>query len=244
MAIDAMKILGALMNSGALSRGSGSNVLGSILGAVMGGGAPQPPRGGGGLGGMLGRMFGGGRSQPQQMPQGGGLGDILGGLMGGDQGQAAGGGLGAILGAAMKQFGGAQGGGNAHAMRNFGGEIDPQQANDQAMLLVKAMINAAKADGQVDEAEQQRIVQRLGDISQEELDFVRRELAEPLDEDAFIRSIPPGMGQQVYTVSLMAIDLDTNPEARYLDRLAKGVGLSPEVCNQIHDHVGAPRLYT
>ncbi len=244
MAIDAMKILGALMNSGALSRGSGSNVLGSILGAVMGGGAPQPPRGGGGLGGMLGRMFGGGRSQPQQMPQGGGLGDILGGLMGGGQGQAAGGGLGAILGAAMKQFGGAQGGGNAHAMRNFGGEIDPQQANDQAMLLVKAMINAAKADGQVDEAEQQRIVQRLGDISQEELDFVRRELAEPLDEDAFIRSIPPGMGQQVYTVSLMAIDLDTNPEARYLDRLAKGVGLSPEVCNQIHDHVGAPRLYT
>ena len=34
MAIDAMKILGSLLNSGALSKGSGSNILGSGLWAL------------------------------------------------------------------------------------------------------------------------------------------------------------------------------------------------------------------
>jgi len=242
MAIDAMKILGALMNSGAVSRGSGSNVLGSILGAMMGGGSSQS-QSSGGLGGMLGGMLGGNRQQAA--PQGGGgIGDLLGGLLGGSQSSgASGGGLGSILGAAMKQFGGAEQGGGP-ALQDFGGNIEPQQANDQAMLLIRAMLNAAKADGHVDEAEQQRILEKLGDISQEELDFVRQELAQPLDVDGFIRNVPREMGQQVYAVSLTAIDLDSNPEAHYLDELAKGLGIPPELCNQIHDHVGAPRLYS
>ena len=49
--IDAMKILGSLLNSGALSRGSASNILGSVIGAVTGAGQTSgsaPTRGGGG----------------------------------------------------------------------------------------------------------------------------------------------------------------------------------------------------
>ncbi len=252
MAIDAMKILGAVLSSGALSRGSGSNVLGSVLGAVMGGGSQPTGRGGmagmlgnmlgggqgsgGGLGGMLGNMLGGGNQS------GGGVAGMLGGLLGGSQGQSAGGGgLGALLGAAMQQFGGAQSEGGAK-LADFG--TPPAEANEQALLLVKAMINAAKADGQVDEAERERIVDKLGDITPEELEFVKQELAAPLDLEGFIRSIPAGMGEQVYTVSLMAIDLDSNAEARYLDQLARGLGIGPEQCNAIHEQLGAPKLYT
>ncbi len=240
MAIDAMKILGSLLNSGALSRGSGSSILGSVLGAVMGGGQSS----GGGLGG-LGDMLGGGGGRQMQGGGGGGIGDLLGGLLGGGSrggSSSGGGGLGDLLGMAMKQFGGGGGGQAAPTPASFD-NIEPRQANDQAMLLIRAMINAAKADGQVDQKEQQNIVAKLGDVTQDEIDFVQRELAEPLDVDAFVRSIPRGMEEQVYTVSLMAIDLDSNPEAQYLHKLAQGLGIKPETANMIHEKLGAPKLY-
>lgn len=233
MAIDAMRILGTLMNSGALSSGTGSNVLGSVLGAVSGGGQ----QGAGGLSGLLGSVLGGGQSQ-----QSGNLAGMLGGMLGGSgAADSQGGGLGGLLGAAMGQLGGDQGGAGAQ-LANFGAA--PAEANDQALLVIQAMVNAAKSDGHVDEAEQQKIVGKLGDVTPEELEFVKQALAEPLDTQGFIDSIPAGMGQDLYVVSLMAIDLDTNQEAQYLDQLAKGIGLEPEACNQIHEQMGIPKLYS
>ena len=244
--IDAMKILGSLLNSGALSRGSGSNVLGSVIGALTGGGQPAGGQsGGGGLGSLIGGMIGGGQSGGGQSG-GGGLGDLLGGVLGGGS-QSSGGGLGDLFGMAMKQFGAARQG-NARQARNAAGTNLPDgaaygQVEQQAELMVKAMINAAKADGRVDSEEQQKIVERLGDVTRDELEFVQRELRAPLDTQAFIRSVPRGLESQVYAVSLMAIDLDSNPEAQYLHQLAQGFGLSADVCNQIHQQLGAPRLY-
>ncbi|MGK0271081.1 MAG: uncharacterized membrane protein YebE (DUF533 family) [Cocleimonas sp.] len=52
------------------------------------------------------------------------------------------------------------------------------------------------------------------------------------------------MEQQVYFMSLLAIDLDSNEEAHYLDELAKGLNISQDICNQIHEKVGAPALYS
>ncbi len=240
--IDAMKILGSLLNSGALSRGSGSNVLGSVIGALTGGQSASAPSGGGGLGDLVGGMLGGG----QQRSGGGGMGDLLGGLLGGGS-QSSGGGLGDLFGMAMNQFGAARQG-NAQQARETAQSrmpagVEYSQMERQAELLVEAMINAAKADGRVDAEEQQKIVDRLGEVSRDELAFVRRELAEPLDVQGFIRRVPRGMERDVYAVSLMAIDLDSNPEAQYLHQLAQGVGLSADACNEIHQALGAPQLY-
>ena len=60
--IDAMKILGSLLSSGALSRGSGGNVLGSVIGAMTGGGRQAGASTTGGLGDLVGSVLGGGRS--------------------------------------------------------------------------------------------------------------------------------------------------------------------------------------
>ena len=238
--VDVMKILGGLLSSGALSRGSGSNVLGSIIGAVTGGGGTSNS----GLGGMVGGMLGGGAAQTGS----GGIGDLLGGLLGGGAGaQSSGGGMGDLLGMAMRQFGAAQQGDATQARDELRSHMprgmDFEQAEQQAEVLIRAMINAAKSDGRVDAGEQEKILGQLGEVTQDEVDFVRRELAEPLDVQDFVRSIPRGMEQQIYAMSLMAIDLDTNQEARYLHELAQGAGLSPDVCNQIHEQFGAPRLY-
>ncbi len=239
MAIDAIKILGSLLNSGVLSRGSGSNVLGSVLGSVLGGSSGAAPSGGG-LGDMLGGLLGGGSSSGS-----GGMADMLGGLLGGSGKSVAGGGLGALLGMAMKQFGGSSGGGSGIGLADFESQIEPEQANEQATLMIRAMIYAAKADGWVDDDEQRHIIEGLGeDITPEEMAFVQDELAAPVDVQAFAGSVPVGMEAQIYLASLMAIDLDTNPEAQYLHRLAQGLGLDSAAVNAIHDQLRVPRLYS
>ena len=94
----------------------------------------------------------------------------------------------------------------------------------QAEIILKAMISAAKSDGQLDQQEQEKIVGQLGDdVSPEEANFVRQEMQAPVDLNGLIRSVPAGMEQQVYLMSLMAIDLDSQAEAQYLDQLRQGL---------------------
>ena len=106
------------------------------------------------------------------------------------------------------------------------------------------MVNAAKSDGRVDQSEQDNIVSKLGeDVSPEEVDFLRKEFSAPLDVQGFARSVPQGLEQQVYFLSLTSIELDTQNEAQYLGQLAQAMNLDPQVCNEIHDQVKAPRIF-
>ncbi len=114
----------------------------------------------------------------------------------------------------------------------------------QAVFLIRAMCNAAKVDGDIDRAEQDAILDRLGnDVTEEELDFVRQELRTPLQVKQFCRSVPEELAEQVYGFSVMAMKVDTLKEAAYLGRLAQGLDLDPRVCDRLHDKVGAPHLF-
>ncbi|MEE9447260.1 MAG: DUF533 domain-containing protein [Arenicellales bacterium] len=295
-AIDTVKILGSLLGSGAVSKGSSGNVLGSLIGAAMKGASGQQTQGGGALGDVLGGLLGGGQkntsgggmadilggllgggAQQQQAPAGGGLGDLLGGLLGGAQqqqqqqqapagggigdllggllgggasnnsGLGGAGGLGGLLGGALTKYAQAQNGSAKNPDHDCCDHLpkgaDQAAAADQATLIIRAMINAAKSDGSIDQAEQDNIISKLGDISADEAAFVRAEFAAPLDAEAFARSIPNGMQQQIYALSLSAIDLDTNSEAQYLHTLAQGLGINAQVANQIHEQLGAQKIY-
>ncbi len=261
--IDTLKLLGSLLGNGALSKGSSAGVLQSVLGAVMSGGGAQTQQSGGGLGGLMGAVLGGagnqsnqnsglgglmgavmgGSNQPQQAS---GLGGLLGSVLGGSQGQAAlgGAGLAGLIGAAMKQASHTGQAGVQQAQNHLPQGVNQADAHAQATILIRAMVNAAKSDGQLDEQEQQAILGKLGNVTQDEINFIKQELAQPLDVAGFIRSVPKGLEAQVYAMSLTAIHLDTQTEARYLDQLAKGFGISPEVANQIHQQLGAPVLYS
>lgn len=246
--MDAVKLLGSLLGNRALSSGLG----GKLLGGLLGGGGQQS--GGGGLGGLLGSVLGGGGAQQQS---GGGLGGLLGGVLGGSQQQQpqqSGGGLGDLLGSVLGGGGGqAAGGGALGGLLGsvLGGGQAPEvpqeqhaQANQQAEIIIRGMINAAKSDGRIDDAEKQKIVASLGeDVSQDEIDFVQREFAAPLDVQGFARSVPRELAGDVYLLSLTSIELDSQNEAQYLGQLAQGLGIDPQVCNQIHDQVGAPKIF-
>lgn len=119
----------------------------------------------------------------------------------------------------------------------------PLSQNDQAVLLIRAMINSAKVDGEISEDEQKSILDQVGDTSPETVQFLRAEFARPLDVVQYAQSLPIGMEQKAYNISLMAIKLDSKEEADYLRQLAKALRISPETCNQLHQQQNAPALY-
>ena len=251
--MDAVKLLGALLGNNA----TGGNLLGSILGGGGRQAAPQQQSGGAAelLKGILGAAGGAQRSGGGGGL--GGLGGLLGGVLGGGGAPSGGGGassniLGGLLkGAIAKQMGG--GGGGANPMDLLGGllggggqpEPEPevsqpqmQAANDQATILIRAMCNAAKSDGSVDQAEQQAIIGRLGELDQQEVAFLQQELSSPLDADGFARSVPRELAPQVYALSVMTVKVDTRAEVQYLTQLAQGLGLDQQTLDAIHQQAG------
>ena len=249
--MNAIKLLGSLMGNRSLASGLGSQLLSGllggggqqqqasqssglagILGSVMGGGDQSSGGGGGLLSGLLGSVMGGGG---QSSGGAGGIAGLVGSVMGG--GDQSSGGIAGLV-------GGMLGGGEQEAAAPAPQQAELQQANDQAILMIRAMVNAAKSDGRVDETEQQNIISKLGDdVSQAEIDFLKQEFAAPLDVASFAASVPNGLEQQIYALSLTSIDLDTQNEAQYLGQLAQGLNIDPNVCNQIHDQVGAPKIF-
>jgi hypothetical protein len=140
-----------------------------------------------------------------------------------------------------------QGGGSLKGSLERPKEIsadDDARQSEQATILVRAMVNAAKCDGQISREEQQSILGQLADRSPEAVAFLREEFDRPFDVREFAWSVPVGMEQQVYTMSLIAVDLDTEREQRYLRDLAHGLRLAPEICEQIKDRLtGAGTRY-
>lgn len=118
---------------------------------------------------------------------------------------------------------------------------EAQQLEQSATLILAAMINAAKADGQVDQEELQRIVGKLREAGAqaEALDFVMSELRKPMDLEGLIRRVPSAqVAVQLYAASLLAIEVDTEAERRYLRRLAHGLGLEAGVVQRVHQCLG------
>jgi uncharacterized membrane protein YebE (DUF533 family) len=219
--------------------------LGSILSQALGGGS-----GSGGLGGILGNVLNdaGKAVGGKQNLAVGGLGALAGALLGGggkSLGGALGGGVMALLGAMAFQA--LKGGGSQQPEVPLGllepqSEAERKQLEQNSETVLKAMINAAKADGQMDQGEMQRIVGKLQEtgMGQEAQQYVLAEMKKPLDTPALMAAAKgrPALAAQIYAASLLAIEVDTPAEKKYLDQLAAGLGLNPEVAQRIKDMVG------
>lgn len=240
---------------GGAGGGGIEQMLGSLLGG-LGGGAPSGGAGGGagaGLGSLIGlaeTFLGSKQAGNLTGGQLGGLGAIAGALLGGG-GKSVKGALGgsamAILGALAV---------NALQGRLAGAAATPAQAQEiaaeqlQALadpaterLIVRAMISAAKADGQVDEQEMERIAGKIGTdgITPEERQLVLEELRRPLDLGALVADVQnPVIAAEVYGASLLAINVDTEAEVAYLNQLARALGLDAATVARLHELTGAP----
>ena len=123
--------------------------------------------------------------------------------------------------------------------------IAPTAAQEAiAALMLRTMIQAAKSDGNLDDAEHDILIGQLGDdVDIQEAAFVQAEMKAPFDVDAMVSQVPNGMGPRVYAMSVIAINLDFQVEAQYLHKLAQGLRLSVDTINDVHAQFGVPSLY-
>ena len=244
-------LLGAVTQSGLRSRSSADR-----LGKSMGGWASsQGSSGGSPLGGTLGnilneagRAVGGNRNLAI-----GGLGALAGALLGGRRGLGGalrgglGGGVMAVLGAMAYQ-----------ALKNRAGQTArvplglaaPQSEAERAELarnselVLKAMINAAKADGSVEESEIRRILGKVQEsgADQQALEFLAAEMKKPMETANLVGAARGNLelAAQIYSASLLGIEVDTPAEKQYLEELSSALGLEPEVTQRIHQELGLP----
>lgn len=228
---------GGLLNDilGNNTTGQGGS-LGDLLGRLGGGGTSGGTGGGrGGLGGLLDGLNSGGAGTGT----GGGLRDMLAGVLGGSAG-----------GLAQKDSQPANDASFGQVLDDavqHGGEPSvaptPEQ-NALAGLMLRAMIQAAKADGRIDEGERQRLTQHIGtDLDADEQQFIRDQMAAPVDAAALARDVPRGLEAQVYLMSLLAIELEDEAERRYLRELATQLRLDDARVDALHRQIGAPSLH-
>ena len=125
----------------------------------------------------------------------------------------------------------------------------PEAANSQAtsalsLLLVRAMISAAKADGKIDSSESQAILQQINEseLSADDKAFLLDEYNRPLSMDSLVQAVDtPEHAAEVYAASLLMLDPPNTAETIYLDGLASALQLSPELVREIHLGVEASR---
>ena len=109
------------------------------------------------------------------------------------------------------------------------------------LVLVRAMVGAAKADGHVDADEQQRLfseVERLG-LDSEAKAFVFDLLSQPVDLASVTGAVAtPEQGAEVYLASRLAIDPDVPAERAYLDALAARLKLPAQLRAELDAQAG------
>ncbi|WP_295390554.1 tellurite resistance TerB family protein [uncultured Thiodictyon sp.] len=189
--------------------------------------------------------------------QAAGLGAVLGSVLGGGgssvSGAVKGGALALLAGVAYKALTSAGQGAEGGAAPAFSGgavpvamtaaptPADHQVLANTAELVIRGMINAAKADGEVTADEIIRIVGKLKEAGMDgdAEAWIMKELRQPLDLDAFAAAIPnQEVAAQVYAASLLAIEVDTPQEQAYLADLAKKTGLDAAVVQNIQQTLG------
>lgn len=117
---------------------------------------------------------------------------------------------------------------------------------DDAVLLIRAMIAAANADGAIDAQERAAILDRLRSVrlSQEEHQFIVHELLDPKPMQAIVAAVAsPELARQVYLASLVAIAVDTDEELDYLRNLAQHLRLDQETLAAIHQQAGVDVIF-
>jgi uncharacterized membrane protein YebE (DUF533 family) len=255
-----MDMLGSMINQGMSQTGRGrishalggsgnlNDIMGNLTAMMSGGGSGAPSSSaaggrGGGLPDMLGQLA-------NNKMAVGGLGALAGALLGGGGGAArgavGGGGLAMLASLAFSalQQAGQQPADTPRGLLEPQSEQESQALENDAELIVKAMINAAKADGEIDKDEIEKIIGKMQEdgLTEEEKQFLQTEAAKPIDIESIAA---PARGDaelaaQVYAASLLAIEVDTNAERHYLQQLATALNLSPQVTAIIHQSLGVP----
>ncbi|WP_176511505.1 tellurite resistance TerB family protein [Pseudomonas faucium] len=225
-----------------------SDLLEQLLRAGQGSQAQQqrsgmPAQDGlGGLGGLLGGLLGGGSSSGG----GGGLGGLLGGLLGGGsaggspQGRSGGTSYAALASLGMMAFQAyqswqrSQAAAPQQALQTVD-QLSGPEAEDHSHAILRALIAAAKADGRIDEQEEQVIYAEIKRHTNDPhlQQWLDDEVGKPLDAAEVAQAAKdPAMAAEMYLASVMLVNDQGDAERAYLDELASALQIEPAL--QVH----------
>ncbi len=110
-----------------------------------------------------------------------------------------------------------------------------------ALLLVRAMVSAASADGQIDDDERRAILDRLArsGATEAERTALEAEMKAPQQVTVLAAQVhSPELAEQFYAVSLLSMKIDTEAETGYARMLPLLLRLSDERAVAIEQKVG------
>ncbi|MBO4301331.1 MAG: tellurite resistance TerB family protein [Desulfovibrio sp.] len=241
----------------------GNSALRDVLGQLAGqtqassrnfGNASFGPGNFGGLGEILGNLAGQARNVGSSAP--GGMGGLLGaGAIGailaqilpkGAVNTASLAGIGAVAWNFYKKWAQQQASGQTEQTAAQGSgwddlfgesrQVDKAVADPTGMLLLRAMIYVAKADGHLDDIEKGRIEMMLqqmypGQDVSVMLDYFTKETVDPAVLAREVQSRE--QGEDLYRLSCLIVDVDNFMERSYLNGLAQALGLDETTRNTL-----------
>lgn len=119
----------------------------------------------------------------------------------------------------------------AQAPAASAGKDDAVMNDRTAMLMLRAMVYAARADGHIDAAEQGRILKLVEQLfpGKDMTAVMNGLMAEPINPDVLVREIcAPEQGEDIYRLSCFIVDVDHFMEKSYLEALASALHITPE----------------
>lgn len=118
-----------------------------------------------------------------------------------------------------------------------------QEDNEQGqMILMRAMIAAAHADGHIDQNERQRIFAQVEtmDLNVQEKAMLFDELRKPLSLTELVSQVPNAQtGIEVYAASASAIDSSQAQSQAFLNELSQQLCIPAELVDNIHQQLAA-----
>ncbi len=117
-------------------------------------------------------------------------------------------------------------------------EMRDKEAQQRSVILLTAMIAAAKADGHVGDEEMAEINKQIKNLGLEgdTAKIIEEELAKPLDIEA-IAALAEGeeaKAAEIYLVSAVVTDKENEKERQYLDDLAKAMKIPEELLAELN----------
>ena len=103
-------------------------------------------------------------------------------------------------------------------------------ADPTAMLLLRAMVYAARADGHIDATEQERISKMVQQMfpGQDASQLIASLLNEPINPAVLAGQVCSAeQGEDLYRLSCLIVDIDHFMERSYLDGLAQSLHIQP-----------------
>ena len=113
-------------------------------------------------------------------------------------------------------------------------------ADRRSLLILRAMIAAAKADGVVDANEQSMMDEQLNrmDLADDAKKLLRQEMLANHDAKSIAAQVDStAAGAEVYLISSMIVDEASPVERAYLEQLRDSMKLDPGLVEQIHSQM-------